>query len=183
MDVNGDGSPDLDPSRIYFFGVSEGANEGAPFLAVEPDVLAGDLSDPGSSFINKQGRIAPTHRPEIGNALAARVPSLINTPGISVFGGVDVTAPYMFDENMPLRDGTLLTVTLEDGTTRTIQSPVTNTVPGAMAIQEFFDNGQWASHADALEEAGCDNADLLAHLRGPGPHARGFHAVDLLGKL
>src|SRR5262249_38948190 len=24
--------------------------------------------------------------------------------------------------------------------------------------------------ADALEEAGCTNADLLGHLRGPGPH-------------
>jgi hypothetical protein len=37
--------------------------------------------------------------------------------------------------------------------------------------------------ADALEEAGCDNADLLAHLRGPGPHVRGCWALDLiLGK-
>jgi hypothetical protein len=34
--------------------------------------------------------------------------------------------------------------------------------------------------ADALEEAGCDQADLLAHLRGPGPHVRGCWAVDLL---
>jgi hypothetical protein len=37
--------------------------------------------------------------------------------------------------------------------------------------------------ADALEEAGCDQADLLGHLRGPGPHVRGCWAVDrLLGK-
>jgi hypothetical protein len=34
--------------------------------------------------------------------------------------------------------------------------------------------------ADALEEAGCDQADVLAHLRGPGPHVRGCWAVDLL---
>ncbi len=34
--------------------------------------------------------------------------------------------------------------------------------------------------ADALEEAGCDAAELLAHLRGPGPHARGCWALDLL---
>jgi len=34
--------------------------------------------------------------------------------------------------------------------------------------------------ADALEEAGCDAAELLAHLRGPGPHVRGCWAVDLL---
>jgi hypothetical protein len=34
--------------------------------------------------------------------------------------------------------------------------------------------------ADALEEAGCTDADLLGHLRGPGPHARGCWALDLL---
>jgi hypothetical protein len=32
----------------------------------------------------------------------------------------------------------------------------------------------------ALEDAGCDLADLLGHLRGPGPHVRGCWAVDLL---
>jgi hypothetical protein len=37
--------------------------------------------------------------------------------------------------------------------------------------------------ADALEDAGCTDADLLGHLRGPGPHVRGCWAVDLvLGK-
>jgi hypothetical protein len=37
--------------------------------------------------------------------------------------------------------------------------------------------------ADALEEAGCDDEHLLAHLRGPCPHARGCFVVDaLLGK-
>jgi hypothetical protein len=34
--------------------------------------------------------------------------------------------------------------------------------------------------ADALEEAGCDNADILGHLRGPGPHTRGCWPLDLL---
>jgi hypothetical protein len=34
--------------------------------------------------------------------------------------------------------------------------------------------------ADALEEAGCPDADLLGHLRGPGPHVRGCWALDLL---
>ena len=37
--------------------------------------------------------------------------------------------------------------------------------------------------ADALEEAGCDNADVLSHCREPGPHARGCWVVDgVLGK-
>jgi hypothetical protein len=37
--------------------------------------------------------------------------------------------------------------------------------------------------ADMLEEAGCTDPELLGHLRGPGPHARGCWAVDsLLGR-
>jgi hypothetical protein len=34
--------------------------------------------------------------------------------------------------------------------------------------------------ADALEEAGCSEVDILAHCRGPGPHVRGCWVVDLL---
>jgi hypothetical protein len=37
--------------------------------------------------------------------------------------------------------------------------------------------------ADALEDAGCDNADILEHCRQPGEHCRGCWVVDLvLGK-
>jgi hypothetical protein len=46
-----------------------------------------------------------------------------------------------------------------------------------------LDNGRLAVLADALEEAGCTDADILGHLRGPGPHVRGCWVVDLvLGK-
>jgi hypothetical protein len=34
--------------------------------------------------------------------------------------------------------------------------------------------------ADALEEAGCTNADILNHCRSPGPHVRGCWVIDLL---
>jgi hypothetical protein len=34
--------------------------------------------------------------------------------------------------------------------------------------------------ADALEEAGCHDPDILAHCRQPGPHVRGCWVVDLL---
>jgi hypothetical protein len=33
---------------------------------------------------------------------------------------------------------------------------------------------------DALEEAGCADAAILNHCRGPGPHVRGCRVVDLL---
>jgi hypothetical protein len=37
--------------------------------------------------------------------------------------------------------------------------------------------------AAALEACGCSDAGLLGHLRSPGPHARGCHALDaLLGR-
>jgi hypothetical protein len=34
--------------------------------------------------------------------------------------------------------------------------------------------------ADALEESGCQDADILGHCRHPGPHVRGCWVVDLL---
>jgi hypothetical protein len=34
--------------------------------------------------------------------------------------------------------------------------------------------------ADALEDAGCDNADILNHCRQPGIHVRGCWVVDLV---
>jgi hypothetical protein len=34
--------------------------------------------------------------------------------------------------------------------------------------------------ADALEDAGCDNQEILVHLRCSGPHVRGCHVLDLL---
>jgi hypothetical protein len=43
-----------------------------------------------------------------------------------------------------------------------------------------LDGHRLAVLADALEDAGCNDAVLLEHLRGPGPHARGCFAVDLL---
>jgi hypothetical protein len=46
-----------------------------------------------------------------------------------------------------------------------------------------LDNARLAVLADSLEEAGCTDADLLSHLRSPGPHVRGCWALDLmLGK-
>jgi len=43
-----------------------------------------------------------------------------------------------------------------------------------------LDPARLAVLADALEEAGCTDADILGHLRAAAPHARGCWAVDLL---
>src|SRR5262249_41569045 len=89
--------------------------------------------------------------------LAARTPSLLNSPGITSIDGVPVAAPYI-NENLPLRDGLPLKVVLADGTTHVIQSPVTNTVPGAMAIQEALENREWVHMIG-------DPVSYAAHLR------------------
>jgi hypothetical protein len=43
-----------------------------------------------------------------------------------------------------------------------------------------LDPARLAVLADALEDAGCNDPDILGHLRGPGPHVRGCFAVDLV---
>jgi hypothetical protein len=119
VDVDGDGTPDLDPSRIYYLGWSYGAFIGALFLSVEPSVAAGVLIAPGGPVLDIQ-RLSPASRASIvGSLLGGRVPSLIN-----LHGGA-------FDENLPFRD----------------QPPVVNAIPGAVEIQEFLDNHEWVGQS------------------------------------
>jgi hypothetical protein len=53
--------------------------------------------------------------------------------------------------------------------------------------EKMYDDRDFAALpilADALEEAGCDRADILSHCREPGAHVRGCWVVDLvLGKV
>jgi hypothetical protein len=77
IDVNGDGRPDLDASKISYFGQSFGGIYGTTFLGVEPAVHAGVLNVPGGS-ITEIARLSPSFRPLVGIALATRVPSLYN---------------------------------------------------------------------------------------------------------
>jgi hypothetical protein len=48
------------------------------------------------------------------------------------------------------------------------------------ALPSELDPARLAVLADALEESGCHDQELLTHLRGPGPHVRGCWVVDLL---
>jgi hypothetical protein len=57
-------------------------------------------------------------------------------------------------------------------------TPVVLAVAGAAYEERRF--ADLPVLGDALEDAGCDHADLLGHLRGPGPHVRGCWALDLL---
>jgi len=143
VDVGGNGSRDLDPSRIYYVGRSQGGIYGTVFLAVEPSVRAGVPIVPGGPEV-EIFRLA--RGAQVGSLLAARTPSLINSPGITQFGGIAAHAPF-YNDNIPLRDGIPVHVRLEDGTDHIIQSPVINDVAGAMAIQELIDNTVWVSQS------------------------------------
>jgi len=67
--------------------------------------------------------------------------------------------------------------------TPTVVSLSEATYDGRILPAGTLDPDRLAVLADALEEAGCDNADILSHLRGPGPHMRGCWVIDLvLGK-
>ena len=61
MDVDGDTAPDLDPSRIYYFGQSLGGIYGTIFLAVEPNVHVGVPNVPGGADIEIL-RLSPVFR-------------------------------------------------------------------------------------------------------------------------
>jgi hypothetical protein len=142
IDVDGNGSADLDPSRISYMGFSFGASLGVMLFAVEPGLRAGAFNVPSGSRI-EAFRLG-ARRFVAGELLAARTPSLINSPGITALGGMTVAGPH-FNENLPLRDGLPLTVRLADGTTQVIQAPVVNSVAGAMEIQKVFEWREWVS--------------------------------------
>jgi hypothetical protein len=146
VDVDGDGASDLDPARISYFGNSLGGLLGTLLLAVEPAVGTGALIHPGVGglqhlALSAGGTLPPPGRPGVGAILQSRVPSLINSPGLTSIDGVPVAGPY-FNENMPLRN----------------QPPVVNTVDGAMAIQEFFDRWEWV-------DMPADPTAYASHLR------------------
>ncbi|MGZ8783141.1 MAG: Ig-like domain-containing protein [Gaiellaceae bacterium] len=119
MDVDGDGTRDLDAARISYFGQSFGGIYGTKFLAVEPNVRTGVPNVPGGSII-EIARLSNSFRPLVWLSLVGRTPQLANLPGL-----------FQFNENMPLRN----------------LPPLVDTVPGASAIQTLLENTEWANQA------------------------------------
>jgi hypothetical protein len=65
-------------------------------------------------------------------------------------------------------------------------APGQATTTATAIAQQIYDSRDFSAMpilADALQDAGCEDATILDHCRGPGPHWRGCWAVDLvLGK-
>jgi hypothetical protein len=123
IDVDGDGSPDLSHTRLYYAGQSFGGIYGAQLLGLEPDLRAGVPNVAGGPII-EIARLSPSFRPLVGIGLITRTPSLYNVspPDASLTN---------FNENIPLRNLPI----------------VVDNVPGASAIQEQIDRSEWAQQA------------------------------------
>jgi hypothetical protein len=120
IDVDGDGTADLDPARIYYTGQSFGGIYGTMFLAIEPDVHVGVPNVPGGPAIEII-RLSPFFRDTLFAAAVAQR-GLANHPSGATPGDQII-------ENLPLRN-----------------EPVRiNNVPGAMALQDFIDRSHWAA--------------------------------------
>ena len=110
MDVDGDGTADLNADRISYVGQSFGGIYGVKFLAVEPHVQTGVPNVAGGSIV-EVARLGG-FRVLVAQALAAR------TPALSL-----LLAP--FNENIPLRN--LPPVVNADANAAAIQAVIENT--------------------------------------------------------
>lgn len=127
IDVDGDGTADLNAQRIYYAGQSFGGIYGTIFLGSEPNLKAGVPNVPGGS-ITEIARLSPVFRVLSAISLATRQPQLLN---LAPLPGVPSPFNLVFNENTPLRD----------------LPAVVNTVPGAMDIQSTLDRFQWVQQS------------------------------------
>jgi len=144
VDIDGDGTIDLDGSRLYYNGFSNGAHIGTILFALEPDVRAATFT--GLDSWPALWKL-PGSRDELGTYLQNHIPPLINpagTPGITCINpdgtrgvtcdgpSLKVNAPF-FNDNLPV----------------TGQPVLVNTVPGAVTIQNQWERFEWISNPSA----------------------------------
>ena len=138
VDLDGDGTVDLDFNRIYYMGQSLGSLYGTLLTALEPDLPVVTLNVGGGSVVDIS-RWSPAFQGLLRLALATRQPSLLNV------GNTD------YNENYVLRD----------------QPAKINNVPGAIDIQDYFERVDWAgATGDPLAYAPLLRASPFAGLPG-----------------
>jgi hypothetical protein len=115
VDVDGDGSVDLDRERIAYFGQSFGGIYGTLLMAVDPLVRVGVLNVAGGPIV-EIARQSPVFRGLVVDQLKRRQPPLMN-------GEQD------FTESIPLPG----------------EAPVREPAAGALDIQAYFDRAEWLS--------------------------------------
>ena len=122
-DLDGNGRPDLSGEDVGYFGQSFGGIYGTMLTGVDPAVARSVLNVPGGP-ISEIARLSPAFRPLTAEQL--RAAGLLNSE--------DPTRNY-FQEQLPLRG----------------EGPVTATVPGAVAIQDYLAKATWLSRPGSPE--------------------------------
>ncbi|SHH06183.1 Ig-like domain-containing protein [Geodermatophilus nigrescens] len=122
-DVDRNGSADLSGRGVTYFGQSFGGIYGTMVTGADPAIARSVLNVPGGP-ITEIARLSPSFRPLTTQALQAA--GLLNSS--------DPTRGF-FQEQMPLRG----------------EGPVTLTVPGAAAIQEYLARATWLSRPGSPE--------------------------------
>lgn len=122
-DVDGNGTPDLSGRDVTYFGQSFGGIYGTMLTGVDQAVTRAVLNVPGGP-ISEIARLSPAFRPLTTASLQAA--GLLNSS--------DPTRNF-FQEQLPLRG----------------EGPVTLTVPGAAAIQEYLARSTWLSRPGSPE--------------------------------
>jgi Big-like domain-containing protein len=122
-DVDRNRQPDLSGRDVTYFGQSFGGIYGTMVTGADPAVARSALDVPGGP-ISEIARLSPSFRLLTNQALQAA--GLLNSP--------DATRGF-FQEQLPLRG----------------EGPVTVTVPGAVAIQEYLARSTWLSRPGSPE--------------------------------
>jgi hypothetical protein len=122
-DVDGKPGADLSGRNVTYFGQSFGGIYGTMLTGADPAVFRSALNVPGGP-ISEIARLSPSFRPLTTEQL--RAAGLLNSE--------DPTRNY-FQEQLPLRG----------------EGPVTVTVPGAMAIQDYLAKSTWLSRPGSPE--------------------------------
>jgi len=122
-DVDGNGTPDLSGTDVTYFGQSFGGIYGTMLAGADPAVARSVLNVAGGP-ITEISRLSPAFRP-------------LTTAALQAAGLLNSTDPNrsFFQEQLPLRG----------------EGPVTATVPGALAIQDYLARATWLSRPGSPE--------------------------------
>ncbi len=113
IDLDGDTIADLDAGQIYYAGHSFGSIYGTMLSALEPNILASALNSGGGSLAD-----------------ITRTSQSLHTLGILILGG---RTPSLLNKGFDYDDGSVLRY----------QAVRIENVPGAIAVQEFFQLAEW----------------------------------------
>jgi hypothetical protein len=110
---------------------------------------------------------------------------LVDWNNMTVTGPPD--AVRLWEQALVARDdpgaqpGGALGTTTDAPVGRTAFAPCWRTNTVVALVRQMCESGDFSAMpilADALQDAGCDSANILDHCRGPGPHVRGCWVVD-----